>query len=189
AATICVSFLSPSPRLPHPCLFVPLCLSFLLGAGFVSLASFALGFFIAGWGLRLAIAACCLALFALGLRARRWRLEWRFAPPAGKGEGALLLLSLALVGLAGAMAGLRAMGWDGLFKWEIKAGVAFLKGGVIPLSFYSDPTRPWTHPEYPLLLPLSEAWLYGWMGRADQQMAQLLSLVFFAAALGLLYTS
>ncbi len=164
-----------------------LCLSFLLGAGFVSLASFALGFFIAGWGLRLAVAACCLALVAMGLRTRQWRLEWRFSPPAGKGEWALLCLSLSLIGLAALVSGLRAMGWDGLFNWEIKARIAFLNGGVIPLSFYSDPTRPWTHPEYPLLLPLAEAWMYGWMGRADQQLAQFFLLIFFAAALGLLY--
>jgi hypothetical protein len=139
--------------------------------------------------LRLGIVACCLALFALGLRARSWRFDWRIAPPAGKSDWALLCLSLLLVFLAAWVSSLRAMGWDGLFNWEFKARIAFLNGGAIPLSFYSDPTRPWTHPEYPLLLPLAEAWLYGWMGRADQEMAQLLFLIFFAAALGLLYAS
>jgi hypothetical protein len=166
-----------------------LCLSFLLGAGFVSLASFTLGFLVSGLGLRLGIAVCCLALLALGLRARSWRFDWRFAPPAGKSDWALLCMSLLLVGLAAWVSSLRAMGWDGLFNWEFKARIAFLNGGALPLSFYSDPTRPWTHPEYPLLLPLAEAWLYGWIGRADQEMAQLLFLIFFAAALGLLHAS
>ncbi|HKE03169.1 MAG TPA: hypothetical protein VKE91_03870, partial [Blastocatellia bacterium] len=77
-----------------------LCLSFLLGAGFVSLASFIFGFLIAGSGLRLTIAACCLGLFALGLRARSWRFDWRFAPPDGISDWALLCLSILLVGLA-----------------------------------------------------------------------------------------
>ena len=166
-----------------------LCLSFLLGAGFVSLASFIFGFLIAGSGLRLTIAACCLGLFALGLRARSWRFDWRFAPPDGISDWALLCLSILLVGLAAWVSSLRAMGWDGLFNWELKARIAFLNGGAIPLSFYSDPTRPWTHPEYPLLLPLSEAWLYGWLGRADQEMAQLLCLICFVAVLGMLHAS
>lgn len=167
-----------------------LCLSFLFGAGFVSIASFTFGtfgFFIAGLSLRLAVAVLCLAVFALGLRARRQRLDWRRALPAGRCEWALSLWTLTAVGIAAWVSSVRAMGWDGLFNWEIKARVAFLSGGAIPLNFYSDPTRPWTHPEYPLLLPMTEAWLYGWMGRADQAMAQLLFLFFFAAALGLLY--
>lgn len=166
-----------------------LCLSFLFGAGFVSLASFTLGFFITGLGLRLTIAACCLALFALGRRARPERFDWRVARPAGKSDWALIGLTLALIGFAAWVSRLRVIGWDGVFNWEIKARIAFLNGGAIPLSFYSDPTRPWTHPEYPLLLPLAEAWLYGWTGRADQAMVKLLFLIFFAAALGLLYAA
>lgn len=164
-----------------------LCLSFLLGAGLVSIASFTFGFFIAGLWLRLAVAALCLTLFALGLRARSMKFDWRSALSASKSDWALPLWTLAPVGLAAWVSSARAMGWDGLFNWEIKARAAFLSGGVIPLSFYSDPTRPWTHPEYPLLLPMTEAWIYGWMRRADQTMAQLLFLFFFAAALGLLY--
>ncbi|HKQ79064.1 MAG TPA: hypothetical protein VJ810_35545 [Blastocatellia bacterium] len=166
-----------------------LCPSFLLGAGFVSLSSFTLGFLVTGLGLRLTVAAICLALFALGLRARAGRFGWSFAPPDGKSDWALLCFSLSFVGLTACISSLRAMGWDGLFNWEFKARIAFLNGGAIPLSFYSDPTRPWTHPEYPLLLPLTEAWLYGWMGRADQEMAQILFLIFFVAALGLLHAS
>jgi len=165
-----------------------LCLSFLLGAGFVSIASFTFGFFISGLALRLTVAALCLALLALGLRANPPQFDWRRALPArSKSDWALLVWMLAPIGLAAWVSQQRAMGWDGLFNWEIKARVAFLNGGAIPLSFYSDPTRPWTHPEYPLLLPLTEAWLYGWMGRADQAMVQALFLIFFAAALGLLY--
>jgi hypothetical protein len=164
-----------------------LCLSFLLGASFVSLASFALGFFLTGSGLRLTVAALCLALLALGLRANPRQIDWRGAWPAGKSEWALLGLTLSLISLAAWLSHLRALGWDGLLNWEIKARIAFLNGGAIPLSFYSDPTRPWTHPEYPLLLPLTESWLYSWLGSADQAMVKILFPVFFAASLGLLH--
>ena len=166
-----------------------LSLSFLLGAFFVSASSFIFGFFITGLALRLIIASLCLVLFAQGWRAGKGRSCWRFELPASRSDWALFCFTLSLVALAVLVSSLRAMGWDGLFNWELKARIAFLNGGTIPLSFYSDPTRPWSHPEYPLLTPLNEAWLYGWMGRADQEMAQVLFLIFFIAALGLLHTS
>lgn len=164
------------------------CLAFLLGAGFVSLASFALGFFISGLALRLTITALCLALLAFGWAKKSSPLDYRGLLPAGRSGWLLLGAMLALVALAFWLSHLRVLGWDGLLNWEIKARIAFLNGGAIPLGFYSDPTRPWTHPEYPLLLPLAEAWFYGWMGSADQAMIKLLFPIFFAASLGLLYT-
>ena len=95
-------------------------------------------------------------------------------------------MALPMIGLVVWLSRLRTLGWDGLFNWEIKARIAFLNGGVIPLDFFSDPTRPWTLQGYPLLLPLTEAWFYGWMGSADQEMIKLLFPLFYAAALGLI---
>jgi hypothetical protein len=161
-----------------------LCLAFLFGVAFVSLASFAVGFLINGWALRLAITACCLALFGFG-----WRIRPKtFDPLTNYRKTAWLLpsLALALIGLVVWLSRFRTLGWDGLFNWEIKARIAFLNGGAIPLEFFYDPTRTWTLQGYPLLLPLAEAWFYGWMGSADQGTIKLLFPLFFAAALGLI---
>ncbi len=165
-----------------------LCLAFLLGAGFVSLSLFALGFMITGLALRLAIAALCLALLGFGWRRKPLQFDRRSLMPGGKNDWLLMGATLTLTCLAFWLSHLRVLGWDGLLNWEIKARIAFLSGGAIPLSFFSDPTRPWTHPEYPLLLPLTEAWLYSWMGRADQAAIKILFPMFFAASLGLLCT-
>ena len=52
------------------------------------------------------------------------------------------------------------LGWDGLFNWEIKARYAFLSRGTIPAAYYSSAGRVFSHPEYPLTVPLTEVWLY-----------------------------
>lgn len=164
-----------------------LCLAFPLGAGLVSLSSFAFGFLVTGPALRLTITALCLALFVFGWRRKPLPLDRRSLAPDGRNDWLLLGATLALTCLATWLSHLRVLGWDGLLNWEIKARIAFLSGGAIPLSFFSDPTRPWAHPEYPLLLPLTEAWIYSWIGRADQGMIKTLFPIFFAASLGLLY--
>jgi hypothetical protein len=54
------------------------------------------------------------------------------------------------------------------------------------MEFFSDPSRTWTLQSYPLLLPLTESWLYLWLGRADQELVKIIFVLFFAAALCLL---
>jgi hypothetical protein len=52
----------------------------------------------------------------------------------------------------------RPLGHDGFAIWDLKARIAYLNGGAIPLSYFFDSTRIWSHPEYPLCLPLVQAW-------------------------------
>jgi hypothetical protein len=164
-----------------------LCFSLLLGAGLVSLSSFAFGYLVSGQALRLTISALCLTLFVLGWRKNRPTLDRWSAPPKNNRDWLLLGAALALICLAFWFSKMRTLGWDGLLNWEIKARIAFLSGGSIPLNFFSDPTRFWSHQEYPLLLPLTEAWMYSWMGRADQGMIKILFPILFMAAIGLLF--
>lgn len=62
------------------------------------------------------------------------------------------------------------LGWDALFNFEFKARLAFehRPPGQLPLAYFSDPSRAWSHPRYPLLLPFVEFWVYSWLGRVDQ---------------------
>jgi 4-amino-4-deoxy-L-arabinose transferase-like glycosyltransferase len=78
------------------------------------------------------------------------------------------------------------VGWDGLFVWGIKARYFFSFGGV-PEAFFADPSREWSHLDYPFLVPLSEALLYRAAGRADERLALLLAAAFVLCLLLLIH--
>lgn len=160
-------------------------LSFLFGSAIISLSSLLLGFLVSGLWLRGSVALLCVAIGLLGIRQRSLKLQ------SGNFDGSTKwLLALAAVQIAAVawLSSVRVLGWDGLFNFEIKARLAFQNGGVLPLEFFSDPSRSWTLQSYPLLLPLTESWMYLWLGRADQHLVKLLFLFFFASALCLLCT-
>src|SRR5262249_53902335 len=79
------------------------------------------------------------------------------------------------------------LGWDSLVVWLFKARVAALHGGVMPVGYYVDGWRSWSHVEYPLLLPLSEAWLFDWANQVDEGLVRGLFAVFDAALLAAIY--
>lgn len=100
-----------------------------------------------------------------------------------------LLLLLPLVALA-----LRSfrepLQWDGMFVWEIKARLAFLHGGAVPLSYYSDASmHVWSHPGYPLYLPMVELWVYLWLGELHQFWIKALFPFFYLAAACVLWSA
>jgi len=162
-------------------------LSLLFGTAFVSLTSFFLGFFLSGIVLRLVVTAACIVLGAIGTKVYRRggiNISWSF--PSVRSV-LLLIILIVQTGIVVWLALHLRLGWDGLLVWEIKARLAYLNNGVIPISYFSDPTRQWTHPEYPLLLPLTEAYLYSWLDRCDQGLVKLVFPLFYVIALMLLY--
>ena len=164
-------------------------LSWLLGTAFVSLSLACLGIVFSGFVLQAIVTAGCIWLGSLGLKAWR-KKQWPISipKPAGMLEWALCLILLAEF-IAVLWFQCRAsLGWDGLLVWEIKARYAFLHGGVVPKPYFSDDTRAWSHPEYPLFLPLVETWLYLWVGDCDQSWVRVIFPVFYAAAMLLLCT-
>src|SRR5207249_2592857 len=48
-------------------------------------------------------------------------------------------------------------------------------------SYYSDPGRAFSHPEYPLGIPFTELWLYLWMGEPHQFWVKTIFPLFYAA--------
>ncbi|MGH9770074.1 MAG: glycosyltransferase family 39 protein [Blastocatellia bacterium] len=159
-------------------------LSLLCGSATVSLVSFWLGFLFSGSALRWTVTAVALALGAAAMATRRSKIvmwpidrkrDWLFI-------GLLLIQFLIIAWVSVRL----ALGYDGLILWETKARLLFLNGGVMPIDYYRDSSKFFA-PHYPLLLPLTEAWFYGWMGHRNQGLIKLVSPLFYLAAIGLLY--
>ena len=62
---------------------------------------------------------------------------------------------------------------DYLAVWGLKAKTIFLSGGI-PRRLFDDPLTAWSHPEYPLLVPLSLASLAVSIGQFDDRAISLL---------------
>ncbi len=165
-----------------------LSLSLLFGVAFVSLTTFGAGLLFSGATLHWIITLACLATGAIGVAMRRRQGTESIYPLPSRVE-ALLLIGLLIIQAAIVIwwSLNRPLGFDGFAIWDLKARGAYLNGGVVPLSSFYDPTRIWSHPEYPLCLPLTTAWFYGWLGRPDQGLVKLVFPLFYVAALGLLY--
>ena len=161
-------------------------LSVLLGAGFVSLGLFFLGFLVHGPALQALLSVVCVLLAVAGSRrVGNQGIQIRPLAVTSAAAGTLVLLA-ATVGLVTWFTFRQSLGWDGLFIWEFKARLAATSGGSIPQAYYQDPARSWSHPDYPLLLPLSEAWFYIWLGRPHQHLVKILFPLFYVAMIGLL---
>jgi hypothetical protein len=124
----------------------------------------------------------CLSGLARGIRLQHP------GPPNLPQTVGVLLLVLA-VGFGGWLIFNTSLGYDGLFVWEFKARTVCLSGGQVPLTSFSDSTRVWSHLDYPLLVPLNEAWIDQWIHRCDQSLVKIVNLAFLAAGIALLYAS
>ncbi len=160
-------------------------LAWLLGTAVVSFTLWLGGFVIRGVALQICVSAICVAFGVIG--ARRWR---KFANVARTPRShfekifiavfALELMSILYLSIQ------HTLGWDGLTVWEMKARYAFLNGGALPTEYFRDTSRWFSHPEYPLLLPLTESWFYTWFGDVDQFWIKLIFPIWYAAAMSIL---
>ncbi len=77
-------------------------------------------------------------------------------------------------------------GWDSWAIWFLKAKVFFIEGGV-PAGFLTDPSFGYSHPDYPLMVPLAVSWIYTVAGGVDDSIARLLYPLQYAALLFVFY--
>lgn len=159
------------------------------GAAVISLALALGGIFLTGSALVVCVLLCAGILVAAGLR-KLWRgvkvkTGLRNARPVQAAAACLALLPIAWVGFHIFR---DAFAWDGLSVWEFKARCAFLSGGSLPASFFSDPTRVRLHTSYPLCIPLTQDWYYLIFGKVDQTALRPVILCFFAAAIAILWS-
>jgi hypothetical protein len=78
--------------------------------------------------------------------------------------------------------------WDSWVTWAMKARIIFLDGSISP-AVYADQSRAITHLDYPLLLPLIEAWLFSWVGAPDDRLVGVLAVLFYGALAGVCYSA
>ncbi len=154
-------------------------MSWLLGTAVVSLALWSLGLVLRGMPLQILVTSISLGLTAAGFALARnanfeipREMRWLDNCLAG-----VLCLQIALIFV---LTFKHTLGWDGLLIWELKARYAYLNGGALPAAYFSDATRTFSHPEYPLYLSMIEAWIYFWVGEPDQYWVKLIFPVYYA---------
>ncbi len=108
--------------------------------------------------------------------------DWREAVIVVAGLG-LAIVQVAYSGLLAARAPFAA--WDAWSFWALKARM-FTLGGP-PQGYFHDPLTLYTHPDYPLNLPLAAAALFRIHGQIGVVLAALLGPACFGALLLLLY--
>lgn len=76
--------------------------------------------------------------------------------------------------------------WDSVSQWGFKAKVFFLESRI-PVEMFNDSSYHFLNPAYPLLLPLSETFIYKIFGAVNEGAANLISPCFFISILILFY--
>jgi hypothetical protein len=126
-----------------------------------------------------------------------WQAKVKFVPSAPLAihflQSPVRIFLLLFLGLQIAFVTLLALGrplevWDSWVTWSMKARAIFLEGTISP-TIYADPSRAVTNLDYPLHLPLLEAWVYGWLGAPDDRLVGIISILFYLALAGLCFSS
>lgn len=104
--------------------------------------------------------------------------------PWGLFFGLIILVQIGSVAFAALVSPLTD--WDAWVNWASKANAVFIDQALTP-GLYHNPARLPTNMDYPLLLPLIEAWCYTWLGRIYEPVIGLISLLFYLTLLLLFY--
>lgn len=76
--------------------------------------------------------------------------------------------------------------WDSWAIYGFKAKALYLNQGI-PLGFFTDSTKAYAHLDYPLLLPLLEAWAYTALNSWNDQLVNIIFLAYFLSLLVIFY--
>jgi hypothetical protein len=168
-----------------------------LAAGF-GLAVFSIIYFLARWSGFLHLwaidsAVCAILLIAL-MSLRKHRISAAQNLEARDGTTprfvfvafGLALLASLYSGVLRALARPYGSGWDSFAIWNLHARFLY-RGGIYWRDGFS-PLIPWSHPDYPLLLPAAIAHFWTVMGRETPALPAVLGLVFTFSTVALLFS-
>lgn len=167
--------------------------AFGLGSGLLTVEMFAFALLGLPWdplGLSVLPALCAVIAVMRG-RRRGDTAGYPTALAASRGRRAfrigLTLILLMLIGGTFLKAALVPLStWDGFAIWGFK-GKAFYADGAVSEAFFSEPTRGYSHLDYPVHLPLLMAWIALILEQWHDALVMLLFPVFYASLLLMVY--
>jgi len=166
------------------CLPEKLALSYGLGLGAITFQLFIYYFFKIRFNV-LNITAFWIPVFILGLFFAKSTL----APLDKSKEKLSLFEKFLLYGisielfLAFFRAFLRPLeSYDSIAMYAMRAKIIFLNG-AIPPNFFNEISLNYPHPDYPLLIPLAEAWVYTFLGNLNDLLVKIIFPIYFLSIL------
>lgn len=163
------------------------------------LAVFSITYFLARWSgfvhLWAIDGAVCTILLIAVMSLRKHRISAApnlEAPDQATPRCLLIAFGVALLaalysGILRALARPYGSGWDSFAIWNLHARFLF-RGGFNWRDGFS-PLIPWSHPDYPLLLPAAIAHFWAVMGRESTAVPAVLGLIFTFSTVGLLFSA
>jgi len=78
--------------------------------------------------------------------------------------------------------------WDPFVCWSFKAKIFFVDQ-TIRFDFFHDVTKDFTFPDYPLLVPLTETWLFNSMGEWNDALVKVIFPLYYVCLLIIFYSA
>jgi hypothetical protein len=137
-------------------------------------------------GLELSTAVALLFIpaafgYILNWRAMRRSVRAVFQAPRPRWQWlATFVLALPIFFVAWVSSAQPLRVWDSWVLWGMKARTIFVTQTLSPAVF-AEPTRAVTHLNYPLLLPLTEAYFFQWLAAPDDRWLGVVATFYFVA--------
>ena len=173
-------------------------ISFALGAGFLSIEMFFLswlGFKMVFFNILLLVAFNLILLFILNLKYNNgfFTQQFGFRTTLTKVFNlslieivltAVILFNVILV-FVDSMA-IPISNWDAIAIWSLKAKILFNET-IKHSNYFFEPSKSFSHLDYPLLVPFVQVYLYSILGYIDDRLVKIIFPIFFVCILLTLY--
>ena len=104
-------------------------------------------------------------------------------------EIVLIIVIVISIGLVSFQALFKPMfTYDALSIWAFKAKIFFKEQTVFTDDFYNS-NRLHYHPQYPLLIPLAENWIYNCLGCVNDRLVKVIFPLFYISLISVFYTT
>ncbi len=170
-------------------------ISYGLGFGFISLEMFIFHFFSLKFSLFSIIILWIpfvVAAAVVGLKNRKKEIASATSWPRNDTKTTFLEKCLICgISLEVVYAFFRALikpveAYDAIATYAIRSKIFYL-GNFVPYDFFYNLSTFFPHPDYPLNIPLSETFVYMFLGSLNDQLVKAIFPLFFVAILGILY--